>query len=302
MEHSFAFFGTPRFAEITLNELIKNGHVPSIVVCNPDRPIGRKKIITPPPTKLIAQKHNIPISQPESLTNYKLPITDYGFAIVAAYGKIIPKELISSFPNGIIGVHPSLLPKYRGPSPIQTAIFNGETETGVTLFLLDEKVDHGKILAKSELQIAHNDIYTTLEEKLAKQGAELLIKILPDYLSGKLIPQEQNHAEATFTKKFTVEDAFISPDILETALQGDKEKAEYVDHIVRALNPEPGVWTFNSLNGEQKRMKILETRIESQLDNENSISINQHASTNPRQSALKLVKIQIEGKKPQTIN
>lgn len=280
MEYKFAFFGTPRFAEIVLGELIAHGLIPSVVICNPDRPVGRKKIVTPPPTKILAKKHNIPVSQPESLTHYKLPITDYDFSVVAAYGKIIPKQLIESFQKGIIGIHPSLLPKHRGASPIQTAILNGDEETGVTLFLVDEKVDHGKVITQNVTSITVNEIYLSLEEKLAKLGANVLTKILPDYIGGKIIPKEQDERGATFTKKFEARDGFISYDTLESALTG--EKAFWIHKKICALNPEPGAWTMKPITGGEKRMKLLESEL--------------------KDNKLVLKKIQNEGKNPHIVN
>ncbi len=282
MEYKFAFFGTPRFAEIVLEELIAHGLIPSVVICNPDRPVGRKKTITPPPTKILAGKHNIPVSQPEKLEigNWKLEIGEIDFAIVSAYGKIIPKEILNTPKLGTLGIHPSLLPKYRGASPIQTAILDGDEETGVSLFLVDEKVDHGKVIAEDTTMISTNETYLSLEEKLAKLGAELLIKTLPDHIGGKIIPKEQDEGEATLTKKFETKDGFISRDVLESALKG--EKAFWIHKKICALNPEPGAWTLNPTTSGEKRMKLLESEL--------------------RDNKLVLKKIQNEGKKPQVIN
>lgn len=275
----FVFFGTPRFAAIVLSTLLEHGLSPATIVTNPDRPVGRKKIITPPPTKILAQKSNIPILQPESLSHSKFEIQNSKFTlgVLAAYGKIVPKEVIELFPKGIIGIHPSLLPKYRGATPIQNALLEGDAKTGVTLFLTDEQVDHGKIISNAELLISNEDTYLTLEEKLAKLGAELLAQTLPGYLDGTIVPKEQEHAEATFTKKFSTDDAFVPIQDLEAALEGEKEKAVRIDRMVRALNPEPGAWTLQ--NG--KRMKLLGSRI--------------------TEDKLLLTKIQLEGKKPQEL-
>src|SRR3989344_2126231 len=136
----FAFFGTPRFAALILEALIKGGYVPSLVVCNPDQPIGRKKILTPPPIKNVSHKNGISVWQPKKLEigNWKLEIgkrKGIDFAIIAAYNKIIQKEILETLPGKFLGVHPSLLPHYRGPSPIQTAILNGEKKSGATLFI-----------------------------------------------------------------------------------------------------------------------------------------------------------------------
>ncbi|MDP2598520.1 MAG: methionyl-tRNA formyltransferase, partial [Candidatus Liptonbacteria bacterium] len=157
----YVFFGTPEFAAIVLDKLISAGFPPSAVVCNPDRPVGRKKIITPPATKSQIMVRGsrfmdeIKILQPEKLDSgfeHQISNIKPEFGIVAAYAKIIPKNIIELFPKGVIGVHPSLLPKYRGASPIQSAILDGEKEAGVTLYLLDEKMDHGPILEQRELE------------------------------------------------------------------------------------------------------------------------------------------------------
>lgn len=269
----YLFFGTPEFAAIILDKLIAAGLPPAAVVCNPDRPVGRKKIVMAPPTKVLAQKHGIAVWQPESLEikNWKLEIEKLGaieFAIVAAYNKIIPKEILDSLPTKFLGIHPSLLPKHRGPTPIQTAILNGDSETGVTLFLLDEKVDHGPILAAEVQPLAVGDDYESLIKKLASQAAELLIATLPKFLKGEIKPQPQNEIEATYTKKFSASDAYVDL---------DKDDPELILRKLHALNPEPGVWTVK----DGRRIKILDAEI-----------------SNGR---LKLKKIQPAGKKPLTL-
>jgi methionyl-tRNA formyltransferase len=283
---NYIFFGTPDFAAIILEKLIGAGLPPALLVCNPDRPVGRKKVITPPQAKIVAEKHGIGIYQPEKLEirNLKLEIGEADFAIVASYAKIIPKNILELFPKGIIGVHPSLLPKYRGPTPIQSVILNGEAETGVTLYLLDEKVDHGPIIAQRALE--NNDLrtinYVKLHDALANLGADLLIETLPKFIEGKIKPVAQNEAEATFTKKFENRDGYVDL---------EKDDPVIIEKKVRALNPEPGVWTIITAETASlirankkiigKRMKILEAEV---ID-----------------SKLKLKKIQFEGKKPQIL-
>ena len=251
----FLFFGSPRFAEIVLEKLIVAGFIPEAVIVNPDRPFGRKKILTPPPVKTLAEKHGITVMQPESLsTSYFLDsISDYDFAIVAAYSRILPQRIISAPRLGTIGVHPSLLPKYRGASPIQGALLHGETETGVTLYQMDEKVDHGKIISNRKYKISNLETYLTLEQKLAELAGDLLIETIPRFIAGKIEPQEQNHEEATFTKKFVTQDAFVDPELLKEAETLGGESAIKVYNMIRALNPEPGVWTKQ--NG--KRVKLI---------------------------------------------
>ncbi|MEK7554450.1 MAG: methionyl-tRNA formyltransferase [Patescibacteria group bacterium] len=275
----YVFFGSPEFAATILQALVRAGLPPSVVVTNPDRPVGRKKVITSPPAKVIAETHNIPVWQPEQLEigNWKLEIGEVDFAVVAAYSKILPKEIVEAPRLGIIGVHPSLLPKYRGATPIQSAILGGETETGVTLYLMDEKVDHGPILATSRLPLATDDTYNTLERKLAEIGGKLLVDALPKFLKGEIHPHEQDHDSATFTKKFKTEDGYIPADILRDALSGKDDLPQILIQKIRALGVEPGVYTELS----RKRLKLLDGII---LGNR-----------------LVLTKVQLAGEKPKEV-
>ena len=285
---NYIFFGTPEFAVIILEKLINAGFIPVAVICNPDKPVGRKKIITSPPTKILAEKYKINILQPEILANYKLQITNYkpDFFIVAAYSKILPKEILKISRFGTIGVHPSLLPKYRGVSPIQTAILNGDEITGATLYLMDKEIDSGPILATSHLPIANSDNYESMMKKLAELGADLLIGFLRKIepisnqqlaISNLAIPQDES--QATYTKKFKTEDAFIASEDLEKAQNDGGQIAVEIDRKIRALNPEPGTFTLSLSKGGPRRMKILEAILTAD-------------------GKLKLKKIQFEGKKP----
>ena len=275
----WAFFGTTDFAAIILQKFIQNNFLPSLVVTNPDKPTGRKKIITPPPVKIVALQNQLKIWQPENL-NLENPNEDkYDFGFLAAYGKIIPPQIINLFPLGIIVAHPSLLPKYRGPTPLQSFILSGEKETGVTLFLMDEKIDHGPILAQktiSENEINLEEItYQTLHNKLAEISADLFLEIIPKFLAHQITPIPQNEKLATYTKKFTGEDAFILEEDLKKAIENGGNEAIIINRKIRALNPEPGVWTMK--NG--KRIKLLKAKM---VDGK-----------------LKLIQIQKEGKKPE---
>ena len=271
----YVFFGTPEFAAIILEKLIEAGYVPAAVVCNPDRPVGRKKIITAPAVKSLIMKHktwNIGILQPEKLDKeFTLHVLDSmpDVFIVAAYAKILPKEILEIPRLGTIGVHPSLLPKYRGPSPVQAALLNGDAETGVTLYLMDEKIDHGAILVQRELTMTNDDDYNTLMKKLAELSGDLLIATLPKFIDGKITPMPQDETQVTYTKKFKNEDAFVDL---------EKDNPQMIVQKVRALNPEPGIWFMK----DSKRTKILEAEID----------------TNGK---LVLKKIQIEGQKPKNI-
>jgi len=284
----YIFFGSPKFATIILEKLINAGYIPTAVICNPDRPVGRKKIITPPPVKSLVMKHeawNISILQPEKLDpSFKFQVSSFkpDVFIVAAYAKIIPKEILEMPRLGTIGVHPSLLPKYRGSSPIQSVILSGDKETGVTLYLMDEKMDHGAILASDKIQATSDLDYKKMERKLAELGADLLIETLPKFINGEIKPEIQNENKATYTKKFTTEDAFVDPEVLRDAQNGTSlEKAEMIERKIRALNPEPGAWTYTRDKKQEtrnKRVKILEVEI---IDKK-----------------LRLKKVQTEGKTP----
>src|SRR3989338_8987722 len=153
------FIGTPEFGAIILEKIVASSYTPVAVVAAPDKPVGRKQIVTPPPVKLLAERYDIPVIQPERIGNWKLEIENWKpeLIVVAAYGQILPKDILDIPKYGCLNVHPSLLPKYRGATPIQTAILNGEKETGVSLFLTDEKIDHGPILTKRKLQISNSD-------------------------------------------------------------------------------------------------------------------------------------------------
>lgn len=223
---------------------------PALVICNPDKPVGRKQVITPPPAKAMAQKHGIPVAQPDTLNTEvfkRLNMEELDFAIVAAYAKILPLEILKLPRLGMVGVHPSLLPKYRGTTPIQSAILAGEAETGTTLFLLDEKVDHGAILAQCVLQIANQDTYETLLEKLANLSGELLVETLPKFAQGTIDLQTQDENLATLTKKFKAEDGLVDL---------GKEDEATIEKKIRALNPEPGVYVIK----DEKRVKILDAQ------------------------------------------
>lgn len=284
----YIFFGTPEFAEIVLEKLINAGYIPEAIVCNPDELVGRKKILTPPPTKILAEKYGINILQPEILTNYKLQITNYNpdLAIVAAYGKIIPQNILTLPHYGTMNVHPSLLPKYRGASPIQNAILNGDKKTGVTIMKLDEEMDHGKIISSIKYQISKIDTYESLSQKLAILGAELLIKTIPDYVSGKIKPIEQKHSKATYTKIIKKEYGKIDW----------SKSAEEIERITRAFYPWPSAWTI----WNKKLLKIIEVKISKEKyyqTGEVFLNKNNRLAIKCSESSLIVEKLQLEGGK-----
>ena len=231
----FVFFGTPDVASETLEILKENGYIPSLIVTSLDKPQGRKMILTPPPVKVWAEENNIPYIQPEnikegrnvvfksiaqadepSIANFQQKIM-CGFKnnippelfIVVAYGRIIPEEILNLPKLGSINIHYSLLPKYRGASPVESAILNGDTETGVSIQKMKFKIDSGDIVAQEKVNILPNEKASELRTRLIKIGGELLVKTLPNFINGKTKETPQNENEATHCKKIKKEDGLI---------------------------------------------------------------------------------------------
>jgi methionyl-tRNA formyltransferase len=207
------FWGTSQFAVDILTELKKDNLLPSLVITMPDKPQGRKLILTSPPVKIWAEENNIKFLQPEKLDLElikKLQTEDYNLFIVASYGKIIPQSVLDIPEYKTLNVHPSLLPKYRGASPIQSALLSGEKETGTSIMLLDEKMDHGPILDQEKIDISNIPHIENLSKELAQLGGKMLINIIPKWIQNKITPEEQDHNLATFTKKIEKKDAEIN--------------------------------------------------------------------------------------------
>ena len=248
------FMGTPEFGATILEELIKANYRPVLVITAPDKPVGRKQILTPSPVKVIAQKYKIPVLQPDKILDSKLKIQDSkpDLIIVAAYGQILPKEILEIPKKGSLNVHPSLLPKWRGPSPIQCAILNGDKKTGVTIILMDEKLDRGPILNQRELEISEDETSTTLHDKLANLGTSLLMETILKWAQGMIKSRPQDESKATYTKILTKMDGKINW----------KKTAQDLEREVRAFNYWPGSFTFwKKRDGIMIRIKILKTRV-----------------------------------------
>lgn len=205
----FIFFGTPDVASETLEILKGVGYLPKLIVTAPDRPAGRKMLLTPPPVKTWAIENNIPYVQPENITNLVVGLPSVDLFIVVAYGKIMPKDLIKMPGLGSINIHYSLLPKYRGASPVESAILNGDIETGVTIQQMEFKMDTGPILAVEKTPIGPSETAPELRTRLIKIGGDLLVKMLPDFIEGKIVPTPQEESQATKCKKMTKEDGLI---------------------------------------------------------------------------------------------
>ncbi len=204
----FVFWGTPDIASETLEILKQNNYIPLLIITSSDKKQGRKMILTPPPVKIWAKKNNIPYIQPEKLDIKDLE-NNADLFIVVAYGKIIPENILNIPKFGSINIHYSLLPKYRGASPLESAILNGDIETGVTIQKMKYKIDSGNIIAQERVNIFPNEKAPDLRKRLIKIGGELLINILPDFINGKTKETTQNEEGATFCKKIKKEDGLL---------------------------------------------------------------------------------------------
>lgn len=207
------FMGTPDFAVASLRALVENNAGEITVITQPDKPKGRKMILTPPEVKVYAESVGLPVYQPKTLRDEEFDAFLHEKApdiiIVAAYGKILPKSVIDYPKLGCINVHGSLLPKYRGAAPVQRCLINGESETGNTIMYMDEGLDTGDMIAKSVVKIDIDDNAETLFDKMAVNGAELLISTLPNIVSGNITREKQVDSDATYAQKVGKEDCLI---------------------------------------------------------------------------------------------
>lgn len=203
------FFGTPVFSEIVLNGLLENGFDVVGVVCQNDKPAGRGKKLVTPHIVEIAKAHNLPVYQFEKLSLYieEFKKIDYDLGVTASYGKILPRKLLEIKP--CINVHPSMLPKYRGATPIQGALLNGDKKTGVTIMKTEVGMDDGDIFVQKEVDILPDEDYLSLMPRLAKIGLELLMETLKKLENGTAKRTPQDHEKATFVKLIQKEDALL---------------------------------------------------------------------------------------------
>lgn len=251
MKPRIVFFGTPAFAVPTLQALAKAGMTPVAVVTQPPEPVGRHQTLTPSEVAVAARELGLPVQEPRTIKSpefaewFRAQRPDV--AVLVAYGKILPQLLLSIPRLGFVNVHPSLLPKYRGASPISSAIVAGEQLTGVTIMQLDQEMDHGPILSQVKHPIAPDATAGSLSTELATKGAEQLVATLPDYLAGKLKPKAQNHDAATVTKLLKRTDGDL--DWAQTA--------EQLERAVRAFAPWPGTYSCF----EDKRLKIFRAHV-----------------------------------------
>lgn len=232
------FMGTPDFAVGTLTALMEAGHEIVLAVTQPDKPQGRKQTLVAPPVKEAAVSRGIPVFQPKRVREpealAELKKYEPELIVVAAFGQLLPKELLDMPTFGCINVHASLLPKYRGAAPIQWAILNGDALTGVTIMRMDVGLDTGDMIAKEEVAIAPEDTGGTLFDKLAKAGAELLVRTIPSIADGTAVYTPQDESEATKVGQISKKDGRID----------FTRSARSIECQVRGLNPWPSAYTY----------------------------------------------------------
>lgn len=246
------FMGTPDFSTKVLEMLIAKEDVIAVVT-QPDRPVGRKRVMTPPPVKKVALEHGIEVYQPEKISTsddlQKLIDLEPDLIVTAAFGQILPKALLDAPKLGAINVHASLLPKYRGGAPIHQAIIDGEKETGVTIMYMAPKLDAGDIISQQAIDIEANDDVGSMHDKLSFLGADLLAKTLPDIINGTNDRIEQNESEATFASNISREDERIDW----------TQPAQAVYNHIRGLSPWPVAYTkLDDTNMKLYAAKIVE--------------------------------------------
>ena len=268
MPTKIVFLGTPDLAVPFLEALINESDFEiQAVITQPDRPVGRKQILTPSPVKEFALSKKLPIFEPENLRGVKgaegdervkgifFPLSSADIAVVVAYGIIIPQTVLDLPWLGFLNVHPSLLPKYRGPSPIQSAIANGDEETGISIMLLNKGMDTGPILAQEKIILVADETQFSLTEKIKQLGPALLVETIKKYVAGEIKPQPQDDSQAVICKMLSRDSGKIDW----------SESVEKIDQKIRAYFPWPGSWTEILHNGKTLRLKILKSKLQNNV-------------------------------------
>lgn len=284
------YWGTPYFSVPSLEALHKNPRIEIVaIVTQPDKPAHRSNKPIPPPVKEYGIKHNIPIFQPPDLKSkdFLTDINEYDYNVVVAYGNLIPKRLIELPLLGSINLHPSALPKYRGPAPIHYALLHGDKRTAIAIIIIDEEMDHGPIISQEIIDIDTTDNYESLLYRLANSGAKILLAALLDFYDKKITPIEQIHTKATYTKLLTKIDGELDWD--------SPQKVIY--NKIRALNPWPGTYTF----WKGKRLKILKALpLKATMLQPGEIALgNNKIHIGTRDGDIDILTIQSEGKNTQ---
>jgi methionyl-tRNA formyltransferase len=292
------FMGTSWLAKEVLASLFEKSeeYRISAVFTKPDKKIGREQKIIPGPVKEFSELKKIPLFQPAKLSEEEIISEIKGMSpdliLIFAYGKIIPPSILEIPPFGCLNIHPSLLPKFRGPSPIQNVILSGEKEIGITLMKIDEKVDHGEIISQKTFPIDKDDTAETLSQKIAPVCSELAVKSIPDWIAGKIEAKKQNDEIATYCQLIEREDGHIFWN----------EEAEEIYNRFRAFEPWPGVFTiwenYNVLlRIKIKKMKIRESDKEKSRQLGEVFRIGNDLGVQTAKGTIVLEELQIEGKK-----
>lgn len=284
------FMGTPDIAANSLDKLINSKHNIVGAFTQPDKPVGRHRVLTPPPVKVLAEKNNIPVFQPETLKDEKtfdiLNELNPDLIAVVAYGKLLPTEILELPRFGCVNAHASLLPKYRGASPIQWSIVCGEKETGVTTMFMDKGMDTGDMIDSVKILIASDDNAETLYDKLSVAAAELLINTIDSIESGSAIAIPQNDDDASYAPIIKKEMGFVD----------FTENADVVHNKVRGLYTWPTAYTML----EGKRLKIFKTEIKNGFSKDAGTVIsadNELVVACRNNTAISLLEVQLEGSK-----
>ena len=283
------FMGTPDISAYVFEKMILDGYHFVGLVAQPDHPVGRKGIIEKVPTKVIAEKYNIPVFQPVKIRD------DYSFAdevkpdlvITLAYGQIVPQGFLDKIPMGCLNLHGSLLPKYRGASPIQTALINGETVTGVTLMEMVKAMDAGRMYAKKEVEISEDDNATSLFNKIKIAASELVLEALPKYINGELKGEEQDESLVSFCSTIKPEQEKLDLSL----------SAKQVVGWIKGLSDEPGAYLYLNNN----KLKIYKAKVINNLVNHEIGEIVQADKNGlvfqTKDGQIAILELQKEGKK-----
>lgn len=288
------FFGTPQFAADVLLYLLENKVDVVAVITKSDKPQGRSDKLVATPVKQVAEQYGLPCYQP-------LVVSDFGFAptletygadlfVVVAYGEILKQHLLEMPKKGCINVHPSLLPKYRGATPIQHSIIDGDTETGVTIMHMTKKMDAGDMIEVVKVPLGPNVTYGELEKLLCQTGSEALLRVIRAFEKGPVTAVPQDHEKATFVKKIELEDCELKWD----------RPAQELHNLVRGVNPEPGAWCYVQFKGQRLRLKVMRTEVVSDRNGLASEIIGYGKEgfiVACGTGALKILELQLEGKK-----
>jgi methionyl-tRNA formyltransferase len=284
------FMGTPQFAVPTLRGLTEH-HTVVAVITQPDRPAGRGRRLAPAPVKEFAQAHGLPLLQPPRVRDpavvAELAALNAEVTVVAAFGQILPQEILDVPAHGSLNVHASLLPRWRGAAPIPAAILAGDAQTGVTIMLMDAGLDTGPILVQRACPVGPEDTTGTLTARLAQMGADLLLAVLPGWLHGEIVPQRQDPAGVT-----------LSPRIDKKAGHIDwGRSADEIDRQVRAYQPWPGAYTA----WQGRQLKILRaTPLDKKAEATPGtvVALPEGPAVVTGQGVLLLREVQVEGKRP----